>query len=190
MRAPANGTIRGTMDLGSIGSAVLIEHSVPGEGTVTTQFHHVVPRSGYGAGRSVAKGEQFATVFAWGGNTHLHFGVYAAPVDATAWNGHLPARACGSPSRPAFPTRFVNPTEYVKAHREPPTEGGGAAAIGRVLGDVDGDGRDDFILRRGTTFFINTDAVVPGGDRETDAEFQWGRADDQAFLGDVDGDGR
>ncbi len=49
---------------------------------------------------------------------------------------------------------------------------------------------NDFVLRRGTTVFINTDAVVPGGDRETDAEFQWGRADDQAFLGDVDGDGR
>ena len=67
MRAPANGTIRGTMDLGSIGSAVLIEHSVPGEGTVTTQFHHVVPRSGYGAGRSVAKGEQLCNCVRLGG---------------------------------------------------------------------------------------------------------------------------
>ena len=102
----------------------------------------------------------------------------------------FPPEPAAAPVGPPSPTRFVNPTEYVKAHREPPTEGGGAAAIGRVLGDVDGDGRDDFILRRGTTFFINTDAVVPGGDRETDAEFQWGRADDQAFLGDVDGDGR
>lgn len=33
-----------------------------------------------------------------------------------------------------------------------------------LLADVDGDGREDLVLRRGTTFLVDSDAFVAGGD--------------------------
>ena len=59
-----------------------------------------------------------------------------------------------------------------------------------ALADLNGDGRDDWVLRRGTTFSISTDSSVPGGDPEAERRFTWGRNTDQVHLGDVTGDGR
>ena len=59
-----------------------------------------------------------------------------------------------------------------------------------VLADLNGDGRDDWVLRRGTTLFISTDSAVPGGDPDAERRFTWGRNTDQVYLGDVTGDGR
>ena len=59
-----------------------------------------------------------------------------------------------------------------------------------VLADVNGDGRDDFVLRRGTTISISTDSAIPGGSPDAERRFTWGRNTDQLHLGDVTGDGR
>jgi hypothetical protein len=59
-----------------------------------------------------------------------------------------------------------------------------------TLADVDGDGRDDWVLRRGTTISISTDSSVRGGDPQPERRFTWGRNTDQLHLGDVTGDGR
>ncbi len=56
--------------------------------------------------------------------------------------------------------------------------------------DVDGDGRDDWVTRRGNTTLISTDSAVPGGDRAPERRFTWGRNTDELRLGDVTGDGR
>jgi hypothetical protein len=59
-----------------------------------------------------------------------------------------------------------------------------------ALADVNGDGRDDVVLRRGTTISISTDSAVGGGDPAPERRFTWGRNTDRVFLGDVTGDGR
>jgi murein DD-endopeptidase MepM/ murein hydrolase activator NlpD len=59
-----------------------------------------------------------------------------------------------------------------------------------VLADVDGDGRDDLVLRRGETVSISTDSAVQGGSPDVERRFTWGRNTDQLLLGDVTGDGR
>jgi hypothetical protein len=59
-----------------------------------------------------------------------------------------------------------------------------------ALADVDGDGRDDVVLRRGTTMSISTDSAVRGGDPGAERRFTWGRNTDELLLGDVTGDGR
>ncbi len=65
-----------------------------------------------------------------------------------------------------------------------------AVADQGVLADVNGDGRDDFVLRRGTTFSISTDSAVRGGDPAAERRFTWGRNTDEVHLGDVTGDGK
>ena len=57
------------------------------------------------------------------------------------------------------------------------------------LGDVDGDQREDFVLRNGMSISISTDSVVAGGDHNTERRFSWGRSTDLLHLGDVTGDG-
>jgi len=59
-----------------------------------------------------------------------------------------------------------------------------------VLADVDGDGRDDVVLRRNTTLSISTDSSVRGGDPGPERRFTWGRNTDALHLADVTGDGR
>jgi murein DD-endopeptidase MepM/ murein hydrolase activator NlpD len=59
-----------------------------------------------------------------------------------------------------------------------------------VLADLDGDGRDDVVLRRNTTLSISTDSSVRGGDPGPERQLTWGRNTDQVHLGDVTGDGR
>ena len=59
-----------------------------------------------------------------------------------------------------------------------------------VLADANGDGQDDFVLRRGTTISISTDSAIPGGSPDAERRFTWGRNTDQLHLGDVTGDGR
>ncbi len=59
-----------------------------------------------------------------------------------------------------------------------------------VLADLDGGGRDDVVLRRGTTISISTDSAVQGGSPDAERRFTWGRNTDQLHVGDVTGDGK
>jgi hypothetical protein len=63
------------------------------------------------------------------------------------------------------------------------------ASAGEVLlaGDVDGDGKQDLCLNRGTAFRCDTDR---DGYPETSFRFGSGRSGEVGLLGDVDGDGR
>jgi murein DD-endopeptidase MepM/ murein hydrolase activator NlpD len=112
--AAADGMIVAWMPSDEWGHVALIEHSVPGEGTVITQYWHVEPRSGYPVGTLVRGGEVFARVANLGGNTHLHFAVHAGRLDTYTWRGALPRISCGGD--PAFPEHFVDPTRFVRAH--------------------------------------------------------------------------
>jgi murein DD-endopeptidase MepM/ murein hydrolase activator NlpD len=112
--AAANGMIMEIRQDPVWGKAVIIEHLVPDEGLVTTQYWHVVPRRGFGPGTVVTKGEPIATVADLGSRTHLHFGVYKAEYDINAGYGGLPVRFCNF--RSAFPSHFVDPVAYVLRH--------------------------------------------------------------------------
>ncbi len=63
------------------------------------------------------------------------------------------------------------------------------AAAGEILltGDVDGDGKQDLCLNRGTAYRCDTDR---DGYPETSFRFGSGRSGEVGLLGDVDGDGR
>jgi hypothetical protein len=116
IRAAANGRIRGVFYERGVGYTTLVEHSVPYEGTIISRYSHVVPRSGYGAGRVVSRGEVIATIINLGSNTHFAFNVYAHPYELWAWRGYLPSKPCGGD--PAFPGRFVDPVRYLIVHSD------------------------------------------------------------------------
>jgi hypothetical protein len=59
-----------------------------------------------------------------------------------------------------------------------------------VLADLNGDGRDDWFLRRSATISISNDSGVPGGDPGAERVLTWGRNTDVLQLGDLSGDGR
>ena len=114
VRAAANGTIVGYMIDPQFRGGVLIRHRTT-FGVVITQYWHVSPRAGFRAGTAVRRGQVFADVASMGSRTHFHFAVYRGDYEAHAWNGALPPSP-GCSGFPAFPYRFVNPTEFVRAH--------------------------------------------------------------------------
>jgi Peptidase family M23 len=116
VRAAANGTYIGvfTGQAATWGDAMLVSHAVPGIGTVISQYWHVRPVTGLIAGQAVSRGQVIAHVYDLGNNTHFHFGVWVGAQAAATWNGALPKSACGG--SPAFPARFVAPTQWVKDH--------------------------------------------------------------------------
>jgi hypothetical protein len=116
IRAAANGKVYGTFYERGVGWTTLVQHNVPYEGTVISRYSHIVPRSGYGAGRIVSRGEVIATVISLGSNTHFAFDVHAAPYDRWAWRGYLPSKPCGGD--PAFPEHFVDPVRYLIVHSD------------------------------------------------------------------------
>jgi len=132
VKATANGRIYGSNSEGSSGHILLIEHSVPGEGTVISRYGHVKPRAGYGAGRIVSRGERVATVYDQGSPTHLSFGIHAGRYTPWAWRGALPRTDCGGD--PAFPAKVVDPTKYVRVHMDvtPPRTRAAASSTERV----------------------------------------------------------
>ena len=53
------------------------------------------------------------------------------------------------------------------------------------LGNFDGAGGDDLMLRRGNEFFLN----IWDWGKKTDDSWKWGRGTDEVYVGDFDGDG-
>ena len=111
--AAADGEIVGYSIDPTFRGGVLIRH-VTTFGVVITQYWHVWLRSGFAVGSRVARGEAFASIADMGDKTHFHFAVFNGDLEAHAWNGALPPRACSG--FPAFPYRFVDPTAFIQAH--------------------------------------------------------------------------
>ena len=116
MAAAANGVIAGFIVDPTFKGGVLIRHNTA-QGVVLTQYWHVWPRRGFGAGAVVKRGQVFADIADMGSRTHFHFAVYIGNFTATSWRGALPPAACDG--FPAFPNRFVNPNEFMQAHLQP-----------------------------------------------------------------------
>jgi murein DD-endopeptidase MepM/ murein hydrolase activator NlpD len=114
--AAANGVIIGYIVDPTFRGGVLIRHETPA-GIVITQYWHVWPRSGYAVGTVVTRGEVFADIADMGSRTHFHFAVFTGDYEADAWRGALPPARCDG--FPAFPYRFVNPTDFVMFHWQP-----------------------------------------------------------------------
>jgi hypothetical protein len=64
----------------------------------------------------VKRGQVFADVASMGSRTHFHLAVFRGEFDSHTWNGALPPSP-GCSGYPAFPYRFLNPTEFIKAHQ-------------------------------------------------------------------------
>src|SRR5712691_9293355 len=114
--AAANGVIIGYIVDPTFRGGILIRHEAP-NGIVITQYWHVWPRAGYTVGTVVTRGEVFADIADMGSRTHFHFAVFMGDYEADAWRGALPPTRCDG--FPAFPYRFVNPTEFVMSHWQP-----------------------------------------------------------------------
>ena len=117
VRAAADGVITGYMVDPQFRGGVLIRHRTT-FGVVVTQYWHVWLRAGFRTGTAVRRGQVFADVASMGGRTHFHFAVYRGDYEPHAWNGALPPSP-GCSGFPAFPYRFVNPAEFVRAHAAP-----------------------------------------------------------------------
>jgi murein DD-endopeptidase MepM/ murein hydrolase activator NlpD len=114
--AAANGVIVGYIVDPTFRGGILIRHETP-NGIVITQYWHVWPRTGYTIGTVVTRGEVFADIADMGSRTHFHFAVFIGDYEADAWRGALPPTRCDG--FPAFPYRFVNPTDSVMSHWQP-----------------------------------------------------------------------
>jgi murein DD-endopeptidase MepM/ murein hydrolase activator NlpD len=114
--AAANGVIIGYIVDPTFRGGILIRHETP-NGIVITQYWHVWPRTGYTVGTVVTRGEVFADTADMGSRTHFHFAVFIGDYEADAWRGALPPTRCDG--FPAFPYRFVNPTDFVMSHWQP-----------------------------------------------------------------------
>jgi murein DD-endopeptidase MepM/ murein hydrolase activator NlpD len=114
--AAANGVIVGYIVDPTFRGGVLIRHQTS-QGVVLTQYWHVWPRPGFRPGKVVTKGQVFADIANMGTRTHLHFAVFRGDYVPTAWRGALPPHGCDG--FPAFPSHFVNPTAFIKAHQPP-----------------------------------------------------------------------
>lgn len=114
--AAANGVIIGYIVDPTFRGGILIRHETP-NGIVITQYWHVWPRAGYTVGTVVKRGEVFADIADMGSRTHFHFAVFIGDYEADAWRGALPPTRCDG--FPAFPYRFVNPTDFVMSHWQP-----------------------------------------------------------------------
>ncbi len=114
--AAANGVIIGYIVDPTFRGGVLIRHETP-DGIVITQYWHVWPRTGYKVGTVVTRGEVFADIADMGSRTHFHFAVFKGDYEADAWRGALPPTRCDG--FPAFPSRFVNATDFVLSHWQP-----------------------------------------------------------------------
>jgi murein DD-endopeptidase MepM/ murein hydrolase activator NlpD len=114
--AAANGEIIGYIVDPTFRGGVLIRHETP-DGIVITQYWHVWPRTGYKVGTVVTRGEVFADIADMGSRTHFHFAVFKGDYEADAWRGALPPTRCDG--FPAFPSRFVNATDFVLSHWQP-----------------------------------------------------------------------
>jgi hypothetical protein len=113
VRAAANGVIAGYIVDPTFKGGVLIKHQTA-QGIVLTQYWHVWPRAGFRPGKVVAKGQVFADIASMGSRTHFHFAVFRGDFESNAWRGALPPTRCDG--FPAFPYRFVNATNFIKAH--------------------------------------------------------------------------
>jgi murein DD-endopeptidase MepM/ murein hydrolase activator NlpD len=114
--AAANGVIAGYIVDPQFRGGVLIRHLTP-DGIVITQYWHVWLRPGFTVGTVVTKGQVFADIADMGSRTHFHFTVFNGDLEAHAWNGALPPKACDG--FPAFPYRFADPTAFLAAHEQP-----------------------------------------------------------------------
>jgi hypothetical protein len=63
----------------------------------------------------VKRGQVLADVASMGSRTHFHFAVFKGDFDSHTWNGALPPTPCSG--YPAFPYKFVNPTQFIKTHQ-------------------------------------------------------------------------
>ena len=111
--AAGDGEIVGYLVDPTFRGGVLIRHPTT-FGVVITKYWHVWIRSGFAPGTKVTRGQVFADVADMGSKTHLHFAVFNGDLEAHAWNGALPPRACSG--FPAFPYKFVDPTAFIEAH--------------------------------------------------------------------------
>jgi murein DD-endopeptidase MepM/ murein hydrolase activator NlpD len=114
--AAANGVIIGYIVDPTFRGGILIRHETP-NGIVITQYWHVWPRAGYTIGTVVTRGEVFADIADMGSRTHFHFAVFIGDYESDAWRGALPPTRCDG--FPAFPYKFVNPTDFVITHWQP-----------------------------------------------------------------------
>lgn len=112
--AAGDGIISGYMVDPEFRGGVLIRHRTS-FGTVITQYWHLWLRAGFSVGSHVKRGQVFADVASMGSRTHFHFAVFKGELDSHTWNGALPPRP-GCSGFPAFPYKFVNPTDFIKAH--------------------------------------------------------------------------
>lgn len=99
----------------TFGPWITISHG----GCSTSVYWHVKPLSTMYSGKVVNQGQQIGnifdlTTFSQGRyRTHLHWGYRTAPYSNTANRGGLPQRACSIQNDPAFPERFVNPSQMI-----------------------------------------------------------------------------
>lgn len=114
--AAANGVIIGYIVDPQFRGGLLIRHETT-SGVVITQYWHVWPRAGFTVGTRVTMGEVFADIADMGSRTHFHFAVFTGDYESTAWRGALPPASCDG--FPAFPSRFVNATDFVQARLQP-----------------------------------------------------------------------
>jgi murein DD-endopeptidase MepM/ murein hydrolase activator NlpD len=119
--AAGDGVIVGYLVDPAFRGGVLIRHTTSA-GVVITQYWHVWPKSGFGVGSTVKRGQVFATIADMGTRTHFHFAVFKGDLKSHAWNGALPPSSCSG--FPAFPYRFVDPNAFLASHaardRTPP----------------------------------------------------------------------
>ncbi len=81
--------------------------------------------------------------------------------------------------------RILVGTSYTTSDPKVTSTNCGGDGGGHRLGNWDGVGGDDVMLRRGSKYYVDYGALD-----NTDRSFSWGRSTDEIYVGDFDNDGR
>jgi hypothetical protein len=119
VKAVADGVVRYAGSFGDgWGNCVILEHSVPCIGSVTTLYGHIKIAQGIKIGIQVKQGTVLGTIDPDVSPVHLHFGVRLHAYDEYSIRGAC--AVCGNTKnpycQPKWPEYFVDPIQFLKEH--------------------------------------------------------------------------
>ena len=182
VRAIALGTATYLNGAGSEDEALQVRHTAA-DGTVFTAIYgHIDAASKFGAVTSslslpVGSGEVIGAIRPHAGGDHLHFGIWQSPSPKTSGWGRRSCQPGEPPISTAHNSLFRPAYSFLSAHAT-------NNMSGSVLGNFDGSGGDDVLLRRGSEWFVDL-----GANGTTDRSYGWGRGTDEAYIANIDGSG-